>query len=287
MDNNFDRRFKSMVDNEPILIPTGYHDMVEKTLSNLDRSKSKSNYKNVIFRFGKIAAIFVICTVLVLPNISYDISLAMEEFPFIGKFIHAITLRNYEVDDEYHQLKARIPMVSVDENNISQEVADTINKKILEDTRPLIDEFYRDMELIKDEGHTGLYIDYEEITNNEQWYTLKLILGRTSASGNVEYRFYNVDKNTGQIVYLKDLFKSDTYKVRIYNELKKQMTDINKKSEYPIYWVKDFEISKNMNFYLDKDGELHIVFNEYEVAPGAYGCPEFKVSREVYKDLLK
>lgn len=277
MEDYFDKELMSKIKNEPITIPSDYYETVEKTLLGLEYD-SKKVRKSIYKKFFQMAAVLAVCLFVILPNVSYEVAMAMEEFPFIGNFIHAITLRNYEVDDEFHQMKARIPMVSVDENNISQEVANVINKKIIDDTKPLIDEFYEEMESIGKDGHTGLFIDYEEMTNNEKWYSLKLILCRTSGGGSVEYRFYNVDKATGKLVPFKDLIKSEEHKKLIQTNIKNQMMKINEKEKYPIYWEEDVILTDNQNYYFNDEEELVIVFNEYEVAPGAYGCPEFKIT---------
>ena len=36
-----------------------------------------------------------------------------------------------------------------------------------------------------------------------------------------------------------------------------------------------------------EDGNIVIVFDKYEVAPGAMGTPEFEIDKEVYKMFLK
>ncbi len=43
------------------------------------------------------------------------------------------------------------------------------------------------------------------------------------------------------------------------------------------------EISPQQNFYLNPEGKLVIAFNEYEVAPGSMGCPEFEMPDEIFK----
>ncbi len=40
-------------------------------------------------------------------------------------------------------------------------------------------------------------------------------------------------------------------------------------------------------FYFNAEGNLVIVFDEYEIAPGYMGAQEFVVEKDVYKDLLR
>lgn len=60
------------------------------------------------------------------------------------------------------------------------------------------------------------------------------------------------------------------------------------------YWVENAEIGLDFvtlddrhNFYWDKDGNLVIVFDKYEVAPGSMGTPEFVINKDAVSDILK
>ena len=61
-----------------------------------------------------------------------------------------------------------------------------------------------------------------------------------------------------------------------------------------IYWTEDSVIGKDLrsvspdhNFYWNKDGDLVIPFDKYEIAPGYMGTPEFTISKELLKDVMK
>ena len=46
-------------------------------------------------------------------------------------------------------------------------------------------------------------------------------------------------------------------------------------------------IGPDQNFYFNESGELVLVFDDYTVAPGSMGMPEFTIPAEVYETLLK
>ena len=46
-------------------------------------------------------------------------------------------------------------------------------------------------------------------------------------------------------------------------------------------------IKEDQNFYFDAGGNLVIVFDEYEVAPGYMGSVEFEIPDEVTRDLVQ
>ena len=65
------------------------------------------------------------------------------------------------------------------------------------------------------------------------------------------------------------------------------------KDSSKIYWVENAEIGQDFvtlddkhNFYWDKDGNLVIAFDKYEVAPGYMGNPEFVIPTKIIQNIL-
>ena len=61
-----------------------------------------------------------------------------------------------------------------------------------------------------------------------------------------------------------------------------------------IYWFDESIIGEDYvsvdsehNFYFTENGDIVIVFDKYEVAPGYMGTPEFTVSKDVLGNSLK
>ena len=60
------------------------------------------------------------------------------------------------------------------------------------------------------------------------------------------------------------------------------------------YWIYGEEeygwgldrIDPDQNFYFDADGNLVLVFEKYEVAPGYMGTPEFTIPREIFNEKM-
>lgn len=72
------------------------------------------------------------------------------------------------------------------------------------------------------------------------------------------------------------------------------MNEIMTKDSNKIDWVENAEIGQDLvtpdgkhNFYRNKDGNLVIVFDKYEVAPGSMGTPEFVIKKEDISNILK
>lgn len=296
--NELDMRIKKLAKAEKLVIPQEISLAFEETLSNLPEKKTSNGYKprRILRPILASAAVLVFVVFFALPNISENVAYAMEKIPVIGDMVRVFTIRNYSYQDEYHELDAKIPSIEVEDedDNVSSAVSD-INKSTEELTNSIIEQYYNDVEKIGDDGHTALQIDYDIITDNESWFTLKLTVHRDAGSGSTNYKFSHIDKQTGRIVELSDLFKSDSeYKESISEEIRKQMRSEMEVDNTVTYWldseIQDWNfasIDENQNFYFSENGNIVIVFDKYEVGPGTMGCPEFEIPANVYEDCLK
>lgn len=93
------------------------------------------------------------------------------------------------------------------------------------------------------------------------------------AHGGTLIKSQNINTNTRKVMLLKDLFKKSTnYKEIINKEVLRQI-NLNEGN----YFKDSFKgISENQPYYLE-DGDIIIYFQEYEIAPYAFGIPEFKI----------
>ena len=98
-------------------------------------------------------------------------------------------------------------------------------------------------------------------------------------------KIFSVDKKSGKQITLKNLFKKGSgYIDRISDNIKEQMRAQMKENADVTYFVDDENnkfnlksISNKTNFYVNEKGELTLVFDKYEVAPGYMGMVEFSI----------
>lgn len=72
------------------------------------------------------------------------------------------------------------------------------------------------------------------------------------------------------------------------------MIENNKKDNDKVYWIEEIDtrlssfekIHPNQSFYIDKNSNLVISFDEYKVAPGSMGVVEFLIPTELLSDAL-
>ena len=143
-------------------------------------------------------------------------------------------------------------------------------------------------------GYVGGDTVYKIMQNNERFFSVRFDT-TINLGGSVEYcRCLTMDKRSGEIIDLDDLF-TDGYIEAISAEILRQMEEqaANKQGNYFIsggIWREEDcfkEITADRNFYINAENKLVIVFDEYEVAPGSMGMPEFVIPEEVLEEFWR
>ena len=145
-------------------------------------------------------------------------------------------------------------------------------------------------------GNVGMETDFRVMRDDERLFTLQLITV-LNVGGSVEYSsFLTVDKSTGESLTLSGLFLDGSdYIGVISEEILRQMSEQVQagKAKYFIpgdIWREEEcfkSIDPDQEFYINEDNRLVIVFDEYEVAPGNMGRPEFVLDTEALQQILR
>ena len=270
----------------------------KKPKKNAER-KPKRKPKRYVAGIAAAAALAIIIT----PNVSANAAYAMSQIPILGNVIKMITVREYNYDSERFEAKikeAQLVQEEVVENDMDSAVKEqtkeslqTINEDIGAMTDRLIAQFEADVEL--GESYGGVYMEPQVVTDTDTWFTIRIVVTQVAGSGSEYEYFYHIDKTTGKIASLKDLFIDGAdYMTPISEDIKKQMREQMAEDENLYYWVDDeitewnFQsIKEDQNFYLNEDGQIVICFDEYEVAPGYMGLVQFTIDNSVVSDILK
>lgn len=247
-----------------------------------------------VYRFypGRIAAAAVLAVIAVL-NLSPQAAMAVADVPVLQKVVQIVTLNRYQVTEESLNYTANVetPELSASGDAQLESSVGEINAEVEAYANQMIAQFEKEME--QQGGVYGLDILYNVVTDTDDWFTLQITTVETMASGAETRRYYNLDKTTGQYVQLADLFpKGVDYVAAISDNIRVQMKQRMAEDEEQIYFIDsdmpedDFQqIAADQSFYRNQDGGLVIAFNEYDVAPGYMGCPEFVIDAEVITDL--
>lgn len=283
---------------------TGGSDMSNQRNGKVTGAKGAKR-RRTGFRIGAAAAAAA-AMLVILPNTGAGVAHAMGSLPVVGKLFQAVTFRDYRYESDRFDADVEVPKIQVedmedtesqngeDTSGQLQETVEQINFDIEEVTNRLVEEFKKAADA--GESYGSLDIHHETVTDNEQYFTLKLSLYQGAGSGYQSYKFYTIDKKTGKQIQLGDLFTADSsYNETLSENIREQMRARMEEDETKTYWV-DYEevpewnfekLKEDQNFYFDESGNLVIVFDEYEVAPGYMGAQEFTVEKDVFEGLLK
>ena len=249
--------------------------------TTMETSKNSASHKKHTKRWMAWAAAAVAAFIAV-PNISPTAAAAMSDVPVLGALVEIVTFREYTYDDGHSSADVSVPELS------GGEAADQVNKEVQAYTDRLIAQFQQDCEETG-EGYLGLDVSSEVVTNTDSWFTLRINATRTQASGADFIKIYHIDKTTDQVVTLGDLFQPDADYVSVLSdEVRRQMEERMAEDEAAGYFPDQFTaIAPDQNFYWNEDGDLVLVFDEYTIAAGFVGTPEFVIPQDVYASLVR
>lgn len=268
--NRFDDFIHDSISKEDIPMPKNYHQRVSQTLSDLPEQPRKPQLR-LMPRLTAAAASLVFVFLMVLPNASPAYAQALEDVPVIGALVEFFTIRHYTDADDRHELDIQVPAVSVPGG---EEAAQQLNQDVTDLTNAVMEKFYQELD---PNAYDSVHVSYEVVTNTPQWFTLKLMVEEVTASGNIQLRYYHIDRESGRYVTLGDLLTADGF-TAVEQELRRQMTA---HEDYDTTGVE--LLSQDQSFYFNADGDLVIVYDEAVIAPASLGNPEFVIPANVYQ----
>lgn len=259
-----------------------------EALNRVTAGIAKAKREQRIVKFFKSAgtAVAAACLGLViLTNSSANIANAMEKIPVIGAIANVVTFRNYSDKSGNFEADVDVPQVA---DGLEQK-DNAANKTIQEYADKLIAMYEKDLRASEGEGNYTLKSSYEVVYEDEKLLSIRINSLVIMAGGNEFVKIFHIDKQTGNLVTLTDILKDgENGQKSISKYIKKQMKEQMKKDENVTYFIRSKEdpygfdsISDETNFYFNKKGEIVVVFDEYEVAPGYMGVVEFTIPKNI------
>lgn len=140
-------------------------------------------------------------------------------------------------------------------------------------------------------GYVGEDMRYTVIRDDEKYFIARFNV-TVNAGGSIDYsRWITFDKSAGKVLELSDMFKEDADYIGIISgEIREQMIYKNEHEGGGFFIDGDdafTAIDGDANFYIDSFDRLVIVFDEYEVAPGFMGSPEFFIPKKVVEQIAR
>lgn len=296
-----DKKLEEMrQDYENIKIPADLRQRVETGIRQAKEEKQMKKKSKVIVYTGRIAGgvAAAMLMITVMANSGAAIAHAMAKIPVIGAIAEVVTFREYESSENNMEADIKIPEVSVknEDGTVNEETTQKINKSIQEYTDEIIARYEADVKAAGEgEGHMNVELDYSVITDSDRLFSIRFDQLLVMASGAQMVKIYHIDKQTGEMIGLDGLFREGAdYVTAVSENIKEQMREQMAADESVMYFLDsdmpewDFQTVKEDNtFYVNENGRLTIVFDEYEVAPGYMGSVEFEIPTEVVQDLVQ
>lgn len=296
-----DRLDKLKQEFDSIPIPEGLDFRVRASIEQAKQAAEKEKQamkKKRIWKTVGTTAAAVMLMIVVLANSTAGIAHAMEQVPVLGAITRVVTFRTFE--DKTDSTEARVDVPQVEGGS------DELNAAIQEYTDAIIEEYKRDAAQTEAYGedpdappaetnHYELDLSYTVATDNDAIFALRFDKSLVMASGTQSVMIYNMDKATGKILTLADLFQPDSDYLNVLTKnIQEQMQAQMDADENVTYWLHDeivdwnfTELSPDVAFYVNADGALVIVFNEGDVAPMYMGVCEFTIPSEAVAGIAR
>lgn len=260
------------------------------------RKKRKQRWGKVFAGVVAAAAAFVI----LLPNLSMSVAHAWEKLPVLSTIVKVVVWRDYQVEEGRYEADITVPQVTVEPEEGAddalkeqlQQSVDEINTSVEELTNQIIAEFEANLEADKElYGADSIHVGHEVLTDNDQYFSMKVWVVEAMGSGYEQDHYYTIDRKSGKVLTLADLFADDSYIETVSAEIKRQMSEQMAEDENVYYWLNDTDVpewnfkqvSKDQSFYISEEGRLVICFNEGDVAPMYMGCVSFEMPETIWQ----
>ena len=119
-------------------------------------------------------------------NFSSKSVLAIKQVSILGSLVNILPIRNY-FEWKNSSIDTNIPQILYDYSIVDKE----INQDIESFTDKIIIEFYQEL---SKENYQSVKIDYQVVTDNSEWFTLKIMVLKKNYIINSYLKYYQIDK---------------------------------------------------------------------------------------------
>lgn len=251
--------------------------------------KGKKEKRSIIMmkitKRSALSAAAAVSMITIMANASPVTANAMENIPVISAIAKVVTFRTFSDSQNNYEARIDIPKVSINEKENTG-----VNRSIEDYANQLIREYETQVtQDIAGNGHYSVTSGYEVVTDNSKYLSLRINTTVIMASGAEYVKIFTIDKGTGEVVSLNHLFRGDNKILdHISDNIKSQMAEQMAADDSKVYYYNSEEPAEDFkglkgeeSYYFNEKGEIVIVFDEYEVAPGYMGIVEFTIPKSV------
>ncbi|WP_444643881.1 RsiV family protein [Caproiciproducens sp. R1] len=254
---------------------------LEERLRQMENEYQKKKHPSPLFLWSRRAAACLCCAVIglsVAANTSAAAAETLQNIPIIGPITKVVTFRHYQSGDA----DIRTPHVT---GLGDKKVEEKLNQEFDQYADVLIAQYESDIKGMGSSAKEAVTSSYNVLVENDSQLTIAIRTVLVSGDSMEIDRYYNIEKSSGKILKLSDLFKSSSdYAAPINTYISEK---IQKSSEDYFTDTDAFQtIAKDQNFYINKSGKLIIVFDEGSIAPAYRGITEFTIPTDLIASIL-
>lgn len=249
-------------------------------------------------------AMYVVLSLMMcIPTIEYAKSQEKKSSPGTAIFVMAMMADQPSVEEKtfYYQngglhLEMHIPHFNgLVDKKYQKQLNDTLYQSAKErkkETIQLAKSYQQDM---TDDGLNIIPFEYietfEQIPSVQPYMVVELYKYQYSggAHGISELTYLTLDQNTSQLVTLASLFRQQVDYISVMNEqIRQEIAKRQAQGEFFFTGSDGFQgIKVDQPFFINKNGDIVIVFNVYEIAPYASGPIFIVIKKDELKPYLK
>lgn len=249
-----------------------------------------------ILRNTGTAAAASLVVLMVAVNTNDALAKSLGDIPVLGTLTRIVTLTTYTDQTNRYEAKVEIPKIEVEPGGESgaidaqiQKNFELSNEQIEAYANQFIEMYEADLKAANGEGNYALDSRYSVAGDDGRYLSIRIDTTLIMASGTQYVKIFNVDKATGELVTLPELFEDSAKALEAVGEnIKQQMAAQMEQDEKISYFYNtdmpdlNFKgLTGEESFYFNENGELVIAFSEYDVAPGYMGAVEFTIPQSV------
>lgn len=163
--------------------------------------------------------------------------------------------------------------------NVDDKIKVDINNLILKTIDTYLDEI-KEFGKNQSTAHKLIVeIDFENYYSDDDIFSFSINSSQILADSHLQKKFFTINPTTGEIYNVEHFLGSD-YQNIILTTVKKQIAKNTKNNPNLIYFdeeVNNLKISIDQPFYINKDNQVVVVFDQFQIAPGYMSLPSFIV----------
>ncbi len=290
---------------EAIEIPKELHPMTERLIAGHEKKTQPAPILRFPHSFSKKGTLAAAClTALIIGlNTSEAFANAAAAVPLLGPIAQVLTVRSYHGEEEDFELDIDVPQIHLEENSQSAaentSFTDQVNQEIREIVENYEAEARKEFAEYKDAffatggteeewaGRTmDLTVNYSVTYQTSPILSLTLTTAKGWVAAQEERHFYNLNLQSGKRLTLEDVLGSD-YVSLANQSIDRQILERIAADGSLSYFGYDNDdsglaegfttVTENTDFYINEHGNVVIVFEKYEIAPGYMGFQEFEI----------